>query len=98
MLIYTKNKFGVELLSRGMQEHFPVKPIKPVSTIGAGDNFNAGLIYGMFKKGISKSELTKLDKETWQSLIGYGIRFAENVCLHYENYISDDLAERLLKK
>ena len=36
---------------------FPVREIDPVSTIGAGDNFNAGFIYGLVRNGVAACPL-----------------------------------------
>ena len=40
---------GVNLHTRNFTRHFDSPQIQPLSTIGAGDNFNAGIIYGLLK-------------------------------------------------
>jgi len=41
-----------------------------VSTIGAGDNFNAGFIYGLVKHGITREQIEHgLSPEQWDRLI-----------------------------
>ena len=42
---------GVNLHTRNFTRHFDSPQIQPLSTIGAGDNFNAGIIYGLLKPG-----------------------------------------------
>ena len=37
----------------------PVAPIQTVSTIGAGDNFNAGFLYGIVERELTKTQLHK---------------------------------------
>jgi fructokinase len=45
---------------------YPVQPITTVSTIGAGDNFNAGFIYGLVRLGITRRQLERgLSQEQW---------------------------------
>ena len=39
---------------------FPVKTIDPVSTIGAGDNFNAGIVYSLYRHNIGYHDLENL--------------------------------------
>ena len=40
---------GVNLHTRNFTRHFDSPQIQQLSTIGAGDNFNAGIIYGLLK-------------------------------------------------
>lgn len=87
ILIYTRNKDSVELYTRDNIRSYPVPPIEPVSTIGAGDNFNAGVIYSMIHGGICRSELGKIKQEQWDGIIRSGISFSANVCLRSDNYI-----------
>ena len=39
----------VRLRTKHVCKDYPVTPLKAVSTIGAGDNFNAGVVYGLLK-------------------------------------------------
>lgn len=74
---------------------YPVPQIKTVSTIGAGDNFNAGFCYGLLKLGITKKDLAQgLTAEQWQKLIDYAQLFSQDCCQHLGNYISEDLLVR----
>jgi fructokinase len=86
-LILTGNSKGVEFFSEGLQFHIPAKKITIVSTIGAGDSFNAGFIYGLVKNGLAGSDLSKASEGTWREFIGYGVSFASEVCGSYDNYI-----------
>lgn len=70
---------------------FPIMPIKTVSTIGAGDNFNAGFVYGMMRYGVQKEDLLHMDNTHWQRLVTCGLYFSANVCQSINNYISPDL-------
>ena len=68
-----------------------------VSTVGAGDNFNAGFIYGLVREGIGIEQLSTLDREGWQRLIDYATAFAGQACQTTENFISTDFALKWLK-
>jgi len=94
-LIYTMGKQGVLLQTKYYQSHFTSPEINPVSTIGAGDNFNAGLIYSLNKKEIKRDDLMALGNTDWDFLVQTGIQFASNVCLSDENYISESFAQNL---
>lgn len=91
-IVYTASTEGVFVRTKGFKGTFPVKQITPVSTIGAGDNFNAGMIAALYKKEISREEIGKMGEDKWLQVIGRGVEFATNVCLSYENYISEDFA------
>lgn len=59
-----------------------------VSTVGAGDNFNAGFIYGLFRENIGREQLYTLEREGWLRLINYATAFAGQVCQSTDNFIS----------
>lgn len=75
--------------------NFPVRPIKAVSTIGAGDNFNAGFIYGLIRYNIGQNQLPSLDEDRWKLLLDCGCRFSAHVCESIYNSISEDFGRRL---
>ena len=93
ILIYTANKNHVELCMKGVHDSYPVSPVTPISTIGAGDTFNAGLIAGLVKQGIGRDELKCLDGRQRAAIVNPAIRFAGHVCMSYDNYISHEFAE-----
>lgn len=90
-LIYTMSSKGADFFSDSLQVHVPAQKIQLVSTIGAGDSFNAGIIYGLAGKGLTGSDLSLISRETWKELIGFGITFASEVCQSYDNYISKEI-------
>lgn len=94
-LVYTASTKGVFVRTAGFSGTFPVERISPVSTIGAGDNFNAGVIAALYRKGISREEVRSMGEEKWSEVIAAGVGFATNVCLSYENYISEEYAAGL---
>lgn len=97
-LVYTANAEGVFVRTPVFRHKFPVHRISPVSTIGAGDNFNAGIITSVHRKNIRREQLEKLTLNEWSEIIGTAIAFATHVCLSYENYISPEYAGELKKK
>lgn len=67
-----------------------------VSTIGAGDNFNAGFIYGLIQNGITKDEILRgLSEAQWDQCIACGQLFSAESCKDIYNYISKEYGERL---
>ena len=94
-LVYTANSEGVYVRTISYSGKFGVKAINPISTIGAGDNFNAGMMAAIFLNQITSDQLDKMEEEKWSKVISMGVDFATNVCLSYENYISLEFAEEL---
>ncbi|MDR0537569.1 MAG: carbohydrate kinase [Tannerellaceae bacterium] len=91
-LIVTRGAGEVMLFSESGCEKFPVPQVSPVSAIGAGDNFNAGIIYGILKYGLRRENLSSLTKETWRDIIRCGIELAVESCRSSDNYISKSFA------
>lgn len=90
--ITTHGAGGVHLYTGNTDEHYKAAPIQPLSTIGAGDNFNAGILYGLLKYDVRRRDLPTLDKKTWTQIIRCGMDLATEVCRSYDNYISKEFA------
>ena len=69
--------------------------MKTVSTIGAGYNFNAGLVFGLLKNRIRKADLDELNEADWDKIVATGMLFSREVCASLDNYISKEFAASL---
>jgi len=96
LLLYTKNSGNVKVFLNSLEASIPAEKIEPVSTIGAGDNFNAGIIHWLLKNGTTRTGLQLLEEGDLGDMAGTGIKFATNVCLGFDNYISHDFARGIL--
>ena len=65
LFLCTAGAERISLRTNAISKEYPVAPLEAVSTIGAGDNFNAGLIYGMLKYDVRYRDLQHLSEETW---------------------------------
>ncbi|WP_439184386.1 PfkB family carbohydrate kinase [Carboxylicivirga taeanensis] len=86
-LIITAGANGVYTFGAGFHHHFQVPIIEPVSTIGAGDNFNAGIIKALLDFNILKAETLTLRPQDWLHIAIYGIEFSSEVCMRIDNYV-----------
>ncbi len=96
--IYTQGSRPIELRAEGgFAKQYEVPQLEQVvSTIGAGDNFNAGIVYGLFKNGIMREDIDHgLTERQWDALIDCGMRFSGNVCQSLSNYISEDFGQQM---
>jgi len=91
--LVTANSDGVSGLVDGNRFHVEAREIEPVSTIGAGDNFNAGLAYGF-----NEQKPAPGDVERWKTIVEKAVEFSTNVCLSFDNYISREFAATLTTK
>jgi fructokinase len=94
-MIYTANRNDVLMLSQDHSVSIEVPIIQPISTIGAGDSFNAGLIWTLIQNEVSKKEMEHLPVKIMQKIIANGTSFASEVCMSYDNYVSRDFANNL---
>ena len=97
-LVYTANVEGVYVRTTSFSGKFPVQKITPVSTIGAGDNFNAGMLTSIYSHNFKGDELEKLTEKEWSKVITSAVAFATHVCMSYENYVSTDFAKEMKSK
>ena len=97
--IYTRGNQPVEVRDAGnFAKQYAVESIAEpvVSTIGAGDSFNAGFVYGLIKQGITHEMMNQqLTEQQWDKLIESGMSFSADVCRSLNNYISKEFAEKL---
>ena len=93
--ICTNGGEGLCLRTATLKRDYPVEPLQTVSTIGAGDNFNAGLVFGLLKNRIRKADLDELTEADWDKIIASGMSFSKEVCTSLDNYISKEFAEKL---
>ena len=93
--ICTNGGDGLCLRTKTLKKDYPVKSIQTVSTIGAGDNFNAGLVFGLLKNRIRKADFDKLTEADWDKIVASGMSFSAEVCASLDNYISKEFAASL---
>lgn len=83
----------VRLRTKHVCKDYPVTPLKAVSTIGAGDNFNAGVVYGLLKYRVRRADLAELTEVDWDAIIRCGMDFSADVCKSVSNSVSKEFAE-----
>jgi len=97
-LFYTMADKGVYFISEEQKIFVPSQKITPISTIGAGDNFSAGIIYSLYNHRILGDNLFELSDDSIKRIIETGIAFASDVCQSFDNYVSANFANSLFYK
>lgn len=87
LFICTDGGNPISLFTPNFSQKYPVEPVETISTIGAGDNFNAGFIYGLISENLCKENLSETNIEQWEKLIASGQSFSSKVCQSIFNYI-----------
>ena len=95
--IYTNGANPVVLRAdSSVQREYPATETETVSTIGAGDNFNAGFIYGMLKYGITRNDIDNgLSTEQWDKLMASAQLFSAECCKSIFNYVSPEFGKQM---
>lgn len=95
--IYTDGPHPLTVFGNGsFKKQYDVPEAETVSTIGAGDNFNAGFIFGLINDGITKESLERgLSESQWDSIVKYALAFSADCCKDIDNYISVDFGKGL---
>lgn len=98
--IYTDGPNPVSVFSNnGFHKEYAMPKTETVSTIGAGDNFNAGFIYGMIRYGVTRDDVEQgLSEEVWDKLIATATAFSADCCKDIFNYISKEFGQQLQNK
>ncbi|MBQ2290223.1 MAG: carbohydrate kinase, partial [Bacteroidaceae bacterium] len=96
--IFTSGDGDVKLFTRGFNGTFPVKKVDVVSTVGAGDNFNAGVVYGLLSASVEREAISSLGKEEWSRIISCGLDFSAHACTLIENYVDKEWARNYSAK
>lgn len=95
--IHTQGGKAVRIWAEnGLKKSYPVCPTDTVSTIGAGDNFNAGFIYGLLRQGITREKMEQgLNEKQWDGLMRDALLFASECCKSPYNYVSKAFGESM---
>lgn len=87
LIFITLGEHGAEVQFQNMQCRIDALKIQPVSTIGAGDAFNAGIIKAIVDQRIHRSNLNSINETQIITLLSSGTQTAAKVCASYDNYL-----------
>lgn len=85
--VYTAGASDIQLRTTSLSKGYKVPALEPVSTVGAGDNFNAGMVFGLLEQGIGHDDLPSLTEAQWDKLIACGMKCAAEVCMTTDNSV-----------
>ena len=91
IFVYTNAANPIQVFTPQDKWSFPVPQIKTVSTIGAGDNFNAGFCYALhneWKDKTSPFSFKECSPTLISHLIASGQKFSTEVCQSFDNHIA----------
>ena len=91
IFVYTDAANPIQVFTPQDKWSFPVPQIKTVSTIGAGDNFNAGFCYALHNEWKDKTppfSFKECSPTLISHLIASGQKFSTEVCQSFDNHIA----------
>lgn len=91
--ICTTGAGKVSLRTATLAKEYSVEAQEVVSTVGAGDNFNAGILFGMLKYRVGRADLGDLAETGWDALIRCGNDFAAEACRNIGNSVTQEFAD-----
>ena len=95
IVIFTKGEKGATIVSGNKIFTERAKKINIVSTIGAGDNFTAGLTYFISQLPLEKRNPKHFSETELQNMLRTATKFSANVCQSLDNYVSHEFANSL---
>lgn len=90
--ICTQGEGCVILFSRSGEKSYTPNKVEVVSTVGAGDNFNAGVVYGIISGNVTRNDLETLSMEAWDKIMRCGLDFSSHACTLLDNYVDKEWA------
>lgn len=91
-LFYTRSDRDATLITERFRITLPVPPVTVVSTVGAGDSFNAGILLTLHRTGVTADELNVMGAKIWERALRTGIVFGSHVCTHAGNAVTAEFA------
>lgn len=92
--IFTSGGGPVTLFTPAFTAQYAVKEVDVRSTVGAGDNFNAGVVYGLWRSSVEREGLASFPRGAWDRVMECGLAFSAHACTLYDNYIDKEWAAR----
>jgi len=96
--ICTQGGGEVALFSKAGAKRYAPNKVNVVSTVGAGDNFNAGLVYGLVAGRIDREKLYSMSQDEWDKVARCGLDFSSHACTLLDNYVDKEWAEEYKKQ
>jgi fructokinase len=95
--IFTSGDGPVTLFTPSFTAQYPVAQVQVRSTVGAGDNFNAGVVHGLWRGCVGHEALASLSREAWDGVISTGLAFSAHACTLLDNYVDKEWAAQWCK-
>ena len=98
VFLYTANKYGISYSIEKKSGHHSVIEIAPLSAIGAGDAFNAGLAYAIYNQEITSDNFVEYFAKYKTEIFNIADDFAVDVCLSFDNYAGSEIVKKYGKE
>jgi len=94
-VVFTRGEQGSKVFAKNRVVEIKAEKIEVVSTIGAGDNFTAGMVFYLSSLPQEKRNPKHFSESQLQKMLRTASTFSADVCQSLDNYISRDFANSL---
>ena len=94
-IVFTRGEEGSKVFIKNKSVKANAEKIEVVSTIGAGDNFTAGMVFYISSLPTEKRNPKNYSEEKLQEMLRTATKFSANVCQSLDNYVSHKFASSL---
>lgn len=98
ILIITQADAPVELFTPSEHIIFKTPSIPAISTIGAGDTFNAAVLFALQYYAIQAHALPLVSGDIWTNIIEFAQFSASQVCMSMENYVDAEVSREAIQR
>ncbi|MDR1761567.1 MAG: PfkB family carbohydrate kinase [Bacteroidales bacterium] len=84
LFVCTFSNEKVEVFTPHGKKNYKVPPVQTLSTVGAGDTFNAGLLHCLNAR---KQTIAEVPMDFYDQAIPFAIRCSAHVCCSFDNYL-----------
>lgn len=95
VIVFTRGEHGAKIIHKEHIFSEKAKKVRLASTVGAGDNFTAGMIYSLSQNSRRKRYLEIFTDSELHNMLHMGINFSADVCESVDNYISTEFVNSL---
>lgn len=88
LILITLGEHGAVARSKKVLMRTDAIKIQLVSTVGAGDAFNAGIVKVLSELNITQSNIIHINEAQIMTMLNSGTKRAAEVCTSYDNYIA----------
>ncbi len=95
--LHIDENFNAQIFAKNVREVINNPQGKSVNALGWQAGFAAGLMYGLLRNQVTHDLLEDIDQETWEAIVSWAFKFANEAEISEDNTISAEFGEKCAK-